>query len=307
MYDRHNRKIDYLRLSVTDNCNLNCFYCMPESKKRTKELPDEMILKIVEAAVQKGIKKIRITGGEPLIRKGIYNLLKQIKEVKGIEELTITTNGTLLFNNVHKLKESGVDRINLSIDSLHKKDYQSITKSNEDYDFYKLIGDLIEEGITPVKVNVVLLKGVNNHQVDAYIELMDHFDISIRFIELMEIGDMEYDYNNYFMEAHDLINTIPNLINKQIEGNTTYYNIKNKLGRIGFINPISNKFCGSCNRIRVTSDGNIRPCLHFDTEIKIDDIKKIDKDIEEAISLKPKEHHLEQGKHSKTPMNKIGG
>ena len=305
MKDRHNREIDYLRISVTDKCNLNCFYCKTNDEL-SNLMTDQEIIEIVKASVKQGIKKVRITGGEPLVRKGIYSLLKKIKEIEGVNELTITTNGILLIDNVDKLKDSGVDRVNISLDSLNEKDYQSITKTNKAFNYKKLLQDLMNNGFTKTKINVVLLKGINDDLIEEYINLMDKFDVTIRFIELMDIGELDYEYKEYFISSKEVLSKLKNVQFYKEEGNTIYYKINDKQGLIGFINPISNKFCESCNRIRVTSDGKIRPCLHYDAEFEINS-EEVDELIKKAILSKPKEHKLKEGSKPKKAMNKIGG
>ncbi len=311
MKDNYGRDIDYMRISVTENCNLNCFYCKPETKSTQKYLSDDEIVNIVKASIKQGITKFRITGGEPLVRKGIYSLISQIKKVHGVTELTLTTNGILLQGNVRKLRESGIDRINLSLDSLRSKDYQNITKFSKTFDFDSLIREILAENLVPLKINVVLLRGINDDQIDEFIELTDKYNILIRFIELMDIGDLDFNYQKHYISCDEIIRRIPNIQKESAKGNTTYYSIPTKNGMIGFINPVSKKFCESCNRLRLTADGNIRPCLHFDDEFKVKNVAEyeVEEVIRNAILSKPKEHELdnEDGSRSKRSMNQIGG
>lgn len=314
MKDTYGRKIDYLRVSVTENCNLNCFYCMPDHKSEpanTNELSNDQLIKIIKGAVSQGITKIRLTGGEPLVKKDIYDLIKRIREIKEITELTLTTNGTNLIGNVRRLKELGVDRVNVSLDTLDPKVYQKITKSNIILDFDTLINEIVEEKMFPFKLNVVLLRGINSDCIPDFINLADKYDIFIRFIELMDIGETSFDYKKYYISKDEILTMNPEMTFVTNVGNTALYKINNKNGKIGFINPVSDKFCDSCNRLRLTADGNIKPCLHSSKEIPIelDDELYIQELIRNAINTKPKEHELnnENRERSKRSMNKIGG
>lgn len=303
MKDNYNREIDYLRISVTDNCNLNCFYCMPKTQTKKEILTDKEIITIIKTAVKNGIKKVRITGGEPLVRKGIYTLLKNIKNIKGVEELTITTNGILLKNYTSKI-DNIVDRINLSIDSLVTESLKKISPIAPPFHYEELIREILDSNIKQLKINVVLLKGINDFQINDYINLSDKYDLTVRFIELMDIGELDYNYNDFFVSANEVKDSLKDIEFVKEDKNTSYYKMKDKRGLIGFINPISKKFCESCNRLRVTSDGNIRPCLHYDKEYNTKE--NIEKAFKDAIKNKPKEHKLETTK-SKKSMNQIGG
>lgn len=314
MKDKFNREIDYMRISVTDKCNLNCFYCMPNNQKENTEshqISDDEIIRIINVSVLQGITKFRLTGGEPLMRPGIYDLIKKIKSIQGISELTLSTNGILLLGNVSKLKKAGIDRVNVSLDVLDSETYQNITKFNKNFDFDSLITEIIKEKLIPFKLNAVLLKGINDNKIGDFISLADKHDISIRFIELMEIGDLDFEYKRYFVSTKEVISNNPKLIFSHNNGNTMYYKVEGKKGLIGFINPISNKFCEGCNRLRLTADGKIKPCLHSNDEypVILDDDKYIEESILNAISNKPKEHELDKknGKRSLRSMNRIGG
>lgn len=314
MKDNYGRTIDYLRVSVTENCNLNCFYCMPDDKlaqQNSSELSNEKLLRIIKSSVSQGITKIRLTGGEPLVKKGIYQLIKSIREIKEITELTLTTNGTHLIGNVKKLKDLGVDRFNVSLDTLDPKEYQNVTKSNISLNYESLIREILEEEMFPLKLNVVLLRGINSHKINEFIDLANKYDINIRFIELMDIGSTGFDYNKYFISKDEILKMYPEIEFVSNLGNTSNYKVKNQKGAIGFINPVSDKFCDTCNRLRLTADGNIKPCLHSSNEIPIelDDDLYIQELIRNAINSKPKEHELDDpnGDRTKRSMNKIGG
>ena len=314
MKDSFKREIDYLRISVTDRCNLRCLYCMPdgvEKKDHDEILRDEEIIKVVEESVLIGIKKIRITGGEPLVRKGIYSLLKKISNIKGLDEITITTNAILLVGNVKKLKDAGVTRVNFSIDTLDSEKYKFITNSTLTLDYESLIEELIANELQPIKINAVLLKGFNDNEVLGFIKLANKYDLLIRLIELMPIGHLSFDYDKYFISIDDILKSYPQLKIYRKDNIAEYYKVEGNKGLIGFINPISHKFCASCNRIRLTADGHLKPCLHNNNEINIKNIDSnlISKSIIQAIESKPISHTLDEKERniSDRPMNKIGG
>ena len=315
MKDAFKREIDYLRISVTDRCNLRCLYCMPDGIQNKKEhdeiMRDEEIINVVEESVKIGITKIRITGGEPLLRKGIYELISKIKAVKGVLEITITTNATLLVGNVKKLKEAGVSRVNFSLDTLDKDKFKFISNTALTLDYISLIEELIENEMQPIKINAVLLKGFNDSEIPGFIELANKYDISIRLIELMTIGHLNFDYDKYYMSKDEILKRYPELKFVKKDNVSEYYSIKGNKGFIGFINPISHKFCSDCNRIRLTADGHLKPCLHNNNEVLIKNVQgeQLLNKIKEAIHAKPISHTLDESKDNRSdrPMNKIGG
>lgn len=314
MKDRFQREIDYLRISVTDRCNLRCFYCMPEDGIDKKDhddiLRDEEIIQAVKAAVKIGLKKVRITGGEPLVRKGIFSLIESISTISGVQEVVMTTNGLLLKGNVKRLKDVGVKRINMSLDTLNPETYKTITKSTKAIDYELLIQELIEHDMLPVKLNAVLLRDINDHEIPDFIALANRYDIHVRFIELMPIGHLNFDYKRHFISKDEILNRYPELEFEQKHLIAETYTIKNKKGKIGFINPISHHFCDQCNRLRLTSDGKLKPCLHTNNEI---DIRKLNQQelveiFKSAIHKKPQKHQLKSdAKPIHRSMNKIGG
>jgi len=315
MKDTFKREIDYLRISVTDRCNLRCLYCMPdgiENKKDHEEIMrDEEIINVVEESVKIGITKIRITGGEPLLRKGIYNLISKINNVKGVKEITITTNAILLVGNVKKLKESGISRVNFSLDTLEPEKFKFISNTSLTLDYISLIEELIKYDLQPIKINCVLLKGFNDTEIPGFIELANKYDLSIRLIELMTIGHLNFDYDKYYISKDEVLSKHHELKFFKKDSVSEYYKVKGNKGFIGFINPISHKFCDDCNRIRLTADGNLRPCLHNNNEIFIKEVKgeELLKKLKDAILSKPKSHKLDESKDNRSdrPMNKIGG
>ncbi len=314
MKDSQGREINYLRISVTDRCNLRCFYCMPDGVtkiSRDEILRDEEIVQIVTEAVKTGITKVRITGGDPLVRKGIYDLIKKVSNIKGIKEVVISTNGTMLLGNVHKLKEAGISRVNFSLDTLNEKKYLDITKSERMLDYDSLIKELRENGLLPIKINAVLLRGINDTEIPEFIEFVNKYNVSVRFIELMPIGEIDLDYDKYFISKDEVLNNYPQLMFKRKESIAEYYSVLEKQGEIGFITPISHDFCEDCNRLRLTSEGNLRPCLHHNKEISVKSKsnEEILEGLREAIKSKDVGHNLNDKVQvvSKRPMNKIGG
>lgn len=319
MIDKYNRTIDYMRLSVTDRCNLRCKYCMPESgvsKKLHKEiLRHEELVEIVKAGAQVGIQKIRLTGGEPLIRKNIVELVKEISNVEGINEVTMTTNGLLLKNYLDDLKEAGLTRINLSLDTLKPDRYRSITRGGNIEDVLSCIPLILAAGLRPLKINVVLIGGFNEDEIGDFVELTRHQNIEVRFIELMPIGEASQWTNDKFVSNQKVLEVVELIKIEKTHPSSPaeYYQLKDGVGKIGLINPISCSFCVDCNRIRVTSDGKVKPCLHSDQEIELmealrnhEDIVKI---LKEAITSKPKEHLINNKEYKpiKRDMNRIGG
>ena len=313
MKDTYNREIDYLRISVTDRCNLRCLYCMPdgiETIDKEKIIRNEDILQIVKEASKTGIKKVRITGGEPLVRKGIYELIRQIKDTKGIEEVVLTTNGILLQGHVKALKSAGVSRVNLSIDSLNPDTVNSIVGSKIDFSYKNLIKELHNHQITPIKINTVLLKGINDHELLDFYRFSDEFDCEVRFIELMPFESDGFDYKDYYISKEDVLKKHAFKLSRK-SNNVEYYSLEDNNKEIGFINAVSSKFCEACNRLRLTSDGYIKPCLHSSKEllIKGKTSEEVLKVIKDAIQEKPKQHKLDKSytNSSKRSMNKIGG
>lgn len=313
MKDRFGRNITYLRISVTDLCNLRCKYCMPESGVKSLCHSDilsiEEIVEIVKVASKNGIKKIRLTGGEPLVRRGFINLCKQISEINEIEDIAITTNGVYLKEMADELFENKVRRINFSLDTLVKEKYNDITRRN---DFDKTMESLfyaIKKGFK-VKINVVLIGGFNDDEIQDFVNLANDYDLEVRFIELMQIGETANWSKDKFVSNKIVLEKVPELEFDGVSGVAKIYKIKGQKGRIGLISPISCSFCEDCNRIRLTSDGKLKPCLHSKDEINLKGLsgEELEEVFKRGIFEKPEKHHLEDGKsESARDMNKIGG
>lgn len=313
MKDRFGRDITYLRISVTDLCNLRCKYCMPESGVKSLCHSDilsiEEIVEIVKVASKNGIKKIRLTGGEPLVRRGFINLCKQISEINEIEDIAITTNGVYLKSMADELFENKIRRINFSLDTLVKEKYNDITRRN---DFDKTMESLfyaIKKGFK-VKINVVLIGGFNDDEIQDFVNLANEYELEVRFIELMQIGETANWSKDKFISNKIVLEKVPKLEFDGVSGVAKIYKIKGQKGRIGLISPISCSFCEDCNRIRLTSDGKLKPCLHSKDEINLKGLsgEELEEVFKRGIFEKPEKHHLEDGKsESARDMNKIGG
>jgi len=317
MKDRFGREINYLRISVTEKCNFNCQYCRPiESKEIIEDgLTNEELLKVVKASASIGINKIRLTGGEPLLRVGIVELISQMKSVEGINEIVMTSNGSLLGHQLVHLKKAGLNRVNISLDTLDPIKYKFITKGGQLEKVLESIDLLLELGMKPVKINVVLIKGFNDDEINDFVNLTKDKEVIIRFIELMPLGDNYEYYETHYMNNHEIIQLIPELIPIKSSPHEVakYYQLPNALGKIGLISSISENFCGDCNRIRLTSDGKLKTCLHADTELDLIQAIRNQVDLEEflkqAIYKKPKSHHINQKNYQpvKRNMVRIGG
>ncbi|WP_300408650.1 GTP 3',8-cyclase MoaA [Lagierella sp.] len=316
MKDRFGREINYLRISITDRCNLRCKYCMPENgfcKVDSKEvLTIDEYLKIVKAFKELGIQKVRITGGEPLVKRGVVDLIRGIKEI-GIKDIAMTTNGILLGDMAKELKGAGLDRVNISLDSLNPTRYREITRGGDLQRVLESIEICKKVGIKPIKINTVVLRSFNLDEFRNFVDLTKNEDIIVRFIELMPIGEA-IQYRDNFVSNEELIKLCGNLVpveTKKASGPAKYYRIEGYRGKVGFINPISCNFCKNCNRLRLTVKGKIVLCLHSNKTIDIKTPLRQNRDIKEvilkAIAEKPEHHSLIKGEYNKTDMNEIGG
>ncbi len=318
MIDGIGRKIDYLRLSITDRCNLRCRYCMPEDgvAKCSHEqiLRYEEILQILRVLVPMGIEKIRLTGGEPLVRRGILSLIKEIKGIEGVKTLTLTTNGLLLKDMAQSLKEAGIDRVNVSLDTLQGDKYQSMTRGGDLHQALAGIEAAKAYGLTPIKLNTVLIGGYNDDEIEAFGQWTMREAIDVRFIELMPMGEVVSWNKEQFIPAETVLNKLPALepvAKEDPSAPADLYQLPGAKGRVGIIRPISCKFCSSCNRIRLTSDGKLKYCLHSDHELDLKKVMAEGGDIRRAVEgylkVKPQEHYLEQEQYLKKSMFRIGG
>jgi cyclic pyranopterin phosphate synthase len=311
MLDRFNREINYLRVSITDRCNLRCSYCRPKEGISLKGHDDilryEEIIRIVSIAVKMGLVKIRITGGEPLVRRGFIDFIARLKQIDGLHDISLTTNGILLEEFAQDIFNAGIGRINISLDSLNNDKYCRITNGGNLEAVLRGIARAEKVGFSPIKINTVAIRGFNDDEVLAFAGLTFNKPFQVRFIELMPLGQAKLDYGEDYIPAAELIERIREsfkLEQKKYEKNKTdgpakIYKINGGRGEIGFINPVSDHFCSACNRLRLTSDGKLRVCLLKETEI---DLRKglrencsdteLEKLIGDAILLKPKQHDL---------------
>lgn len=318
MKDSFGRDITYLRLSITDRCNLRCRYCMPaggiEKLQHDSILSLEEIDEIVSAFVELGINKVRITGGEPLVRNGIISLIEKISRHSGIKDLALTTNGIHLKSMAKDLKEAGLTRVNVSLDSLNDKKYAQMTRGGKLKQVLEGIEMARQVGLTPIKLNVVLIGGFNDDEVEQFVALTQDQAIDVRFIELMPIGEVATWSLENFLSNDYVLQKVPSLIKElstEIGSPAVYYRLPDGKGRVGLISPISCKFCDSCNRIRLTSEGKLKYCLHSNEEI---DLRKAIKEkgslkelIEYSILQKPLEHSIEEGQFISRNMVQVGG
>lgn len=312
MKDGYNREITYMRLSVTDRCNYNCSYCKPVDFKSTAEILslDEMF-SICESVVNCGIKKIRLTGGEPLLREGIVDFCRRIKRLDGLEELTLTTNGCLLSQYIEDLKDAGVDRINISLDTLRREKFKQITGTDNLDRVIESIKKAEATGFTNIRINVVLIGGVNDDEICDFIEMTKDNPYFIRFIELMPMGACCNWDKSRFLSSDVVLECDRRLQKVDVCGVSEVYKIEGYKGSVGLIRPMTNKFCSQCNRIRVTSDGKLKPCLHSNEETDLRGLQgvELEETIKKAIFSKPLSHDLENTCFSNTArfMNEIGG
>ena len=319
MKDRLGREIDYIRISITDRCNLRCGYCMPEcgvpSVPHDKILRFDEIVRLVKIFCSLGIKNVKITGGEPLVRKGAVGLIKDIKAIDGIEKVSLTTNGILLSENLNALAEAGIEGINISLDTLDRQKYMKITGFDGLNTVLKVIDECRAFPEIKIKINAVTMADYNRDEICKLADFASEAGATLRFIEMMPIG-LGTGFGGY---NQDEIMTVleeaygpAKTINEEVgSGPAKYYSFEGLKGRIGFISPISHKFCRSCNRIRLTSEGLLRPCLGSEMGMDLRKPMRDDASDEELASLiceeimnKPAGHCFEA---TDSLMSKIGG
>lgn len=314
MEDTFGRTVDYLRLSVTDLCNYRCRYCMPEDgvckKAHQNILSVEECLEICRAAVACGVKKIRLTGGEPLLRNGILDICRGISAINGVQELCLTTNGSLLPNMAAALRNAGVSRLNLSLDTLVPERFSAITRRGQLSDVMNGIRAAEEAGFTNLKINSVLIGGFNDDEIGDLIALTVDHAWEIRFIELMPMGPCADWDTTCFLSNETILERFPFLTPLESQGVARRYRFPGAKGTVGLISPLSHEFCSQCRRIRVTADGKLKGCLHSREEISLKGLhgQQLETAIRWGIRQKPQCHHLTE-RPSDTPrtMNQIGG
>jgi GTP 3',8-cyclase len=327
LIDPRNRRIDYLRVSVTDRCNLSCAYCKPRGRMTVLPHRDilryEEIHRLVSVAVPLGISHVRITGGEPLVRRGIVPFVASLRSITGLEDISVTTNGVLLEEMARGLRDAGISRLNISLDSLDPKRFAMITGSDAWHKVWRGIEAAEQCGFNPIKINVVPVKGVNDDEVIAFSRLTVDRQIHVRFIEFMPIGANDRWHTDACVPASEIRESIEKVFgplepagNGTGAGPSQNYRIPRAKGVIGLISPITKHFCESCRRLRLTADGKIRPCLLSDTEI---DIKsplrggcndaELERLLRFALEIKPERHYVTEspGRCTVRTMSRIGG
>jgi len=318
LVDPRGRRIEYLRISITDRCNFRCIYC--QSKGPFKFLPHEEILtfeeieSIVRVGVKLGVKVVRLTGGEPLLRKGIVELVARLSKIPGLEDISITTNGYFLSELVKPLKEAGLKRINISLDTLSEEKFSELTGG---FSLKKVMEGLylsLSEGFTAVKINSVIIRGFNDEECEELAKLSLELPVEVRFIEFMPVGkNLLWDESRVvpISEIKERVERLGKLwpTEKVGKGPAAVFRFEGAKGKVGFISPLSSHFCGSCNRLRITADGRLRPCLFSDEEINLKDYLRgkkgsLEEAFREALRIKP-----EIGVKASTqrPMRAIGG
>jgi len=326
LLDPYKRKINYLRISVTDKCNLRCRYCMPEEGipliSHGAILTYEEILRIVRVFAAEGISKVRLTGGEPLVRKGIVDFISRLSQIEEIKDLSLTTNGILLKEYARDLKRAGLKRINVSLDSLTKERFFQITRRDEYERVWNGIEEALRVGFSPIKINMVAIKGLNDDEIESFARLTLHLPLTVRFIEYMPSGNGEEWKESDILtipRIKDHLERVGRLIpipSDRWDGPAKRYRIEGAKGEIGLIGAVSSHFCADCNRLRLTPDGKIRTCLFSDEEIDVREILRkggSDQNLKErlldALRAKPERHHINthQFKKCQRNMSAIGG
>lgn len=329
LIDLYGRCIRYLRISVTDRCNLRCSYCMPlggvQWVPHDKVLTYEEMLRIIRICIARGVEKIRITGGEPLLRKGIVEFIAQVKAIDGLKDLTLTTNGILLESMAHSLKKAGLKRVNVSLDTLDREKFSQITRVDAFDEVIRGICAAQEHGLRPLKINVVAIRGFNDGEIVDFAKLTRTLPVEVRFIELMPIGCITKYPEHENISSEEIKKTIEDEFGpleqmKRGLGPAWIYRIPGAQGSIGLIGALSERdFCGSCNRIRITAIGQLRPCLFSENQIDLlgpmrsgisdDELEGL---IEKGVRSKPPGHGVCKGLDlfhdvTRTKMSDIGG
>ncbi|MCX7841453.1 MAG: GTP 3',8-cyclase MoaA [Clostridia bacterium] len=318
MIDHLGRRIEYLRISVTQNCNLNCLYCQPggtHGASGCASLSAEEIETAVKALARLGIRKVRITGGEPLVRKDIFDIVRRLAAIRQIEDLSMTTNGISLASSACKLKDLGLHRVNISLDSLDTDKFAYITGGGKLERVLQGVHKALEAGLSPVRINTVVVKGLNDSEIESMMLLTKDLPVEVRFIELMPVGEFGNKGLDKVVLNSDIIASHPELIKcerTETGSPASYYRIDGYKGRIGFISPMSHKFCDCCNRIRLTCDGRIKPCLGSNGEVDITKVLRSETDklfdyLKQIIYNKPEGHNFNKGFRSERNMSMIGG
>ena len=321
--DTFDRTINYIRISVTDRCNLRCRYCVGESFEfihHTEILSYEEILRFVRISAGLGVKKIRITGGEPLARKDVIHLIREITATPGIEDVGLTTNGVLLGDKIAELKEAGLKRVNISLDTMKRDRFAFITGVDALRDVLRSIEKADRLGLNPIKINTVIIKGFNDDEILEFVKQARHWNHHVRFIEFMPFGDASlWDSSEIITsdKIEKVIRTAYNLIPSSTNDNgpARMFDIEGGRGKIGFISPVSTHICSECNRVRLTANGMIRPCLFSDSQYDVKSLLRGDASdeeiahfIRETVRVKPeRKREMGQIRKCQRSLQSIGG
>lgn len=313
MLDSFAREITYLRISITDRCNYRCRYCMPEEGVEKRAHGDicslEELRDMAAAAVRCGVKKIRVTGGEPLVRRGAVDFCRMLSEIPGVEELCITTNGSLLAEQAAALREAGVTRLNVSLDTLKEERFRAITRAGTLSDVLRGLESAERAGFEKIKLNCVLLGGVNDDEIADFAALTRAHDWQVRFIERMPMG-CGRDFGAY-LPAQTVLERCPELEPVSHDGVAACCRFPGAKGTVGLIAPMSHAFCSECSRIRITADGKLKPCLHSAAELSLRGLSgdELEAAIRRGILMKPERHHMNATGETETQrgMFEIGG
>ena len=307
--DQWGRSIEYLRISVTDRCNFRCVYCMPKEGlqwlPKAEILSYEEISEVVRQLSPLGLRRLRITGGEPTIRPDLEKLIQQLRSIPGIEDIALSTNGAKLPQMARSLREAGLDRINMSADSLRPDRIAAIARRDVGFEPIAAASAAESAGLSPIKINVVVLRGTNDDEIEDFARLTLDRPWHIRFIELMPVGDMRELTWEHVVPSDEVLSRIESLGALAPDGGpprgngpAKYYRLSGAAGTVGVITPMTHTYCGTCNRVRLTADGRLRTCLYGDHEVNLRDPLRRGEALEplfrQALADKPKEHALLQ-------------
>lgn len=307
LIDRFGRAHTYLRISVTDRCNLRCLYCMPEEgmqfMPQDNLLSYRDILEVAGMATRMGIRKFRITGGEPLVRPGLDELIAGLSELPGVEDISLTTNGLLLAQQAERLKAAGLKRVNISLDTLDPSRFRLIARRGELKRVFEGVEAAVAVGLAPIKLNCVLLKGINEDEIGAFLRMSLEQPLHIRFIEYMPIGHEDDNWRKHYLPLSRVLEEAQKLgfVLEQVEGPpgsgpSENWRIADGKGTFGLIHPVSEHFCKSCNRLRLTADGHLKPCLYWVDELDVRPALGSGEAMEalfmRAMQVKPENHEM---------------